>query len=175
MTTRHTQDTDTLAAKADLILASAREKFGFEPNLIREMVKSPAAAQVYLGADVAMEDAALGTVEQEIVKLAVSTRNKCHYCTKAHWLGGRMAGAGEADLNTILRGSIPQDERLGRLVEAAFLIMDKQGWLDAEDLRNLEARGIDRRQVYDIVALIAQKTISNYINHRTYAKAGLLT
>jgi hypothetical protein len=43
--------------------------------------------------------------------------------------------------------------------------MAKIGWLDAADLRTLEERGITKAKLYEIIAFIGLKTISNYINH----------
>ena len=40
-----------------------------------------------------------------------------------------------------------------------------RGLLAPGDLTSLEAEGVDRSQLYEVVALIALKTLSNYVNH----------
>ncbi len=149
----------------DDAFAAVREKYGFVPNLIREMSKSPAAARVYLDGQEAMAGASLGSREQQAVQLAVSAYNRCDYCQAAHRAGGRTAGIPASDLDAIQKNSLPRDARLRSLVSATHLLLLRRGFLSAADLTALEAEGIDRGQVYEIVALIGLKTISNYVNH----------
>lgn len=54
---------------------------------------------------------------------------------------------------------------VANVVKGTRLVLAKKGWLSAEDLEALEADGIDRRQLYELIALIGLKTISTYINH----------
>ena len=62
-------------------------------------------------------------------------------------------------------GELPTDERLANLVDAIRLVMTERGWLDGEQLEMLEGRGVDRRQLYEIISIVTLKTISNYVNH----------
>lgn len=43
--------------------------------------------------------------------------------------------------------------------------MEKRGWLTPEELRQAEAKGISRNRLYEIIAYIGLKTMTNYINH----------
>jgi AhpD family alkylhydroperoxidase len=149
----------------DEVFAAVAEKFGFVPNLIREMSKSPAVARVYLDGQEAMAGASLTEKEQQAVQLAVSAYNRCEYCQAAHRLGGKMAGIAGADLDAIQKGGLPEDARLKSLASAAHLLLLRRGFLVEDDLTALEAEGINRGQLYEIVALIGLKTISNYVNH----------
>ncbi len=63
------------------------------------------------------------------------------------------------------KGALPEDRRLRSLVSATWQVLDTRGWLEVSDLANLEAEGVDRSQLYEVVALVGLKTISNYINH----------
>jgi len=151
--------------RAEQILSQVEEAYGFRPNLIEELVTSPAAAQVYLGGQESMQGASLDEAEQNAVMLAVSTRNECHYCTAAHAGIGRQVGLSERQVEAILEQEGPEDERLAALVDATDRILGKEGWLEEDDLDEFERRGVDRAQIYEIVALIGLKTVSNYVNH----------
>ena len=157
----------TLASpKAQEVLDKAKNALGFVPNLIREFAShSPAVAEVYLNANAAIADASLTAQEQQAVILAVSSYNDCHYCTAAHTAIGKMVGLPKDEIEAIKAGDLPQDDRLRTLVTATRRILDKRGWLDDADLAESEALGIDRGQLYEIIALIGIKTISNYVNH----------
>ena len=155
----------TDVAAADRVLEQVKQKFGFVPNVLAEMSKSPAALRVYVEGGVALADASLSPKEQQAVQLTVSTVNECAYCQAAHSMGGKMAGIDPADIEAIKSGGLPADEGLKGAVSAARLVHEKQGWLDADDLSALEAQGIDRRRLYDVIAITGLKLISNYVNH----------
>jgi AhpD family alkylhydroperoxidase len=150
---------------ADEVFEAVRAKFGFVPNLIREMAKSPAVARVYLGGQQAMGGASLTPAEQQMAQLGVAVYNECPYCRAAHRGGCRQAGVTTADIDLVEKGALPENRRLRAVVSATWQILDTRGWLSAPDLTGLEADGIDRAQLYELVALVGLKTISNYINH----------
>jgi len=147
------------------VFDEVRKKYGFVPNLIKEMSTSPAVAQVYLGGQQAMAAATLSAKDQQVVQLAVSVYNECVYCRAAHRMGAKLSGIAPADIAAIERGDRALDPRVSALVAATWEILDVRGWLKAADLDRFEAQGIDRAQVYEIVAIIGLKTISNYVNH----------
>lgn len=149
----------------DAIFEAVKKKFGFVPNLIREMAANSAVARVYLEGQGALAAGVLPPREQQAVQLAVSVYNECHYCRARHGVGSRMAGVSPADVEAIQKGALPDDPRLRSVVHATWLVLDMRGSLGPTDLRGLEAEGISRAQLYEIVAFIGLKTISNYINH----------
>lgn len=147
------------------IFEGVRRKFGFVPNLVRELGRSPAVARVYLGGQEAMAGASLRPREQQAVQLAIAVYNECGYCRAAHGLGAEGAGIAPADVEAIAQGRPPENPRIRSLVLTTWQLLDARGWLADADLAAIEAQGIDRVQLYEIVALVGLKTISNYINH----------
>ena len=145
----------------------AENAFGFVPNLIREMTDyNPTVASTYLASNAALEEGGVLTpAEQQVVILAISSHNSCHYCTKAHAAAGSAAGLSDEVIQTINEGGLPSDDRLKTLVQATRRILTTRGWLTEAHQEELEANGVDRAQLYEIVTLIGIKTISNYINH----------
>lgn len=145
---------------------SAREALGFLPNLVEELSEhNPAAAKLYLATTDLIEDGTLTTPEREVVLLAVSRYNDCHYCTSVHGKMAVSAGLDRETVDAINSGGLPSDERLRVLVQATRLMLDKRGWLDDEDLESLANKGVDRAALFEINALIGIKTFSNYVNH----------
>lgn len=152
-------------AAENAIFEAVKKKFGFVPNLIREMSRNPAVARVYLEGQDALAGGVLSPAEQQVVQLAVSAFNECDYCRAAHGLGSRMAGVAAAEIEAIQKGELPDDRRLRSLVHSTWLVLDTRGSLGDNNVAALEAEGIDRAQLYEIVAIVGLKTISNYINH----------
>lgn len=151
--------------KREEIFSMVREKFGFVPNLIKELALSPSVAETYLKIYELMEGSSLTQKDIHSVAIAISKENDCKYCVKAHSAIGKQSGIAPEDIELLKAGKDPKDERLNAVVAAGRLIHEKRGWLDAEDIKDLQARGVDKGQLYEIVTIIAHKTISNYVNH----------
>ncbi len=143
----------------------AQSTFGFVPNLIKEMAISPVPAKLYLIAQEYLRDGVLSAQEQNAVQLALATDNECHYCVPAHWAAAKMAGMDACDLNAIRQGHAPENPEFNGLIYAARLIHSKQGRLSKSDYDDLDAWGIDRPKLYEIVVLLALKTLTHNINH----------
>lgn len=157
--------TAATVSSVDKTLGQVERALGFVPNLFKEMSASPATLKVYLSGQEALRGGALSASEQQAVQLAVSAANSCHYCQAAHeWLG-RKVGLSLEDGTAIRKGGLPAAEWLAPVVRATRLLLEKKGWLTAGDLAALEQEGITKAKVYEIVAFIGLKTISNYINH----------
>jgi len=157
--------TTATPTQAEPLLRKAEEKFGFVPNVLSEMAKSPAALAVYMGGQEALSQGTLSDKQRMAVELAVSAANKCAYCVSAHSWGGKLVGISPSDIETIRTGGRPQDADVAGVVHAARRLMEKKGWLDDQDLRELEEEGIDRGALYEIIAIIAIKLVTNYVNH----------
>ncbi len=157
--------TESTIAQTARILADIKNKIGFVPHLFEEMNNNPATLLVYIKGQEALTHGSLTHREQQAVQLAVSTTNGCHYCRAAHQWLGRQAGIPSADLDAISAGNLPKDEPLAALVRATRMVLFRKGWLTTGDLEVLEQQGITRAKLYEIVAIIGLKTISNYVNH----------
>jgi len=151
--------------QAQEIREIVKDKWDFVPNLVEQLVVSPETARLYLDGSEIIAGGVLNEEEQNAVKLAVSASNGCRYCRSAHRALGRQAGTSAADLERIDDGELPSDERLANLVRATRLVMEKRGWIYESDLATLESDDVDRRQLYEIVSLVALKTISNFVSH----------
>ncbi|MES3629566.1 MAG: carboxymuconolactone decarboxylase family protein [Longimonas sp.] len=150
----------------DRSVKMAQAYYGLVPEIIKVVNKhNPAVAQIYIAAMELMEEGELPDDEREAVILTVSRYNDCHYCARTHAALGYAAGLSKESIEAINQGRLPADERLKAVVQATRLMLDKEGWLNDDDLAQLEKRGITRMHLYEINALISLKTLSNYINH----------
>lgn len=142
------------------------KKYGFLPNLLKEFGETaPAVLELYLAGSRAMEKSSLNNKERNAVMLAVSAANGCRYCTAVHSTMLQAAGLSLEDIKNINQGAAPRDERLAAIVGATKQILQLRGWLKKPELTELEAKGVNKTLVYEIIALIGLKTITNYVNH----------
>ncbi len=158
-------NTQTASTSRTAALHRARRLFGFVPSLLLKIARSPAAANAYLAAMEALQHGALTEAEQHVVMLAVSAANESRYCMVAHSEFAQAAMVTTPDLDSVTALEAPSDMRLKALTKVTWRVIEKRGWLDDSDMNEFEQIGIERNQIYEIIAFIAVKTISNYIHH----------
>ena len=152
--------------RKNTIKETVKGAFGFLPNLMDNLIDAnPAVAEFYLKGAEALGGGNFSEKERQAAFLAVSALNGCKYCGAAH---GKMAiGAGltEDQIKAIFSGKDTNDDRLNSLARAARLIVEKRGWLDDSELSSLEAKGVSKSDLTELVGIAALKTITNYFNH----------
>ncbi|TGY88444.1 carboxymuconolactone decarboxylase family protein [Marinicauda algicola] len=152
-------------ADARETLEEAREAFGFVPNLLGVLAESPAAVEAYTTLNRIYEDSGLDDEERQIVLLAISYENACHYCMAAHTATGKQAGLDEETLEALREGGPLPDAKQNALAEFARKVVRQRGELSGEDVDAFLEAGYLRKHVFDVLLGNAIKTLSNYANH----------
>ena len=124
-------------------------------------------AQAYLDGQAALSKGTLRLKERQVVQLLASQMNGCEYCIASHGTSSLMAGITPDDAKKMAQGGLPADPDLAAIGEATRLIVDQRGNLSADQLADLEARGVTRQKLFEIITLVAMKLITNYVSHVT--------
>jgi uncharacterized peroxidase-related enzyme len=161
--TLHTLESAPEASRASM--AATEHKFGFTPNLIREMAEAPATVQGYLALGALLEQTSLSPAEQQLVLASVSLANSCEYCVAAHSAGLRQAGLPLAELAALRDGRALADPKLEALRAFTIALVEERGWVPPEALDGFRAAGYGNRQILEVILAVGMKTISNYVNH----------
>ena len=138
---------------------------GFVPNLFATYAYSENALQNYLALSGAKTS--LKAKEKEVVNLAVSQVNECAYCLAAHTAIGKMNGFTDAQVLELRAGKASFDTKLNALAKLAKNITESRGNTDATILDNFFNAGYSKGNLIDVISLVGDKTISNYINNTT--------
>ena len=71
-----------------------QEKLGFVPNVLRAYAFDTAKLQAFIDMvdDLMLADSGLSKLEREMIAVAVSAVNHCHYCLTAHGAAVRQRG-----------------------------------------------------------------------------------
>ena len=159
----HTLATAPEASKP--FLDGAQKAFGLVPNLIGEFAESPAVIEGYLALSGALKKASLTDLEREVVLIAASIENGCHYCVAAHTTVTQAQKLDQTVIAAVRAGGPIAEARLEALRAFAVAVVRERGWVsDAEVQRFLDA-GWTRAAVLEVVLGVGLKTISNYVNH----------
>lgn len=161
--TIHTKET---APKKSLgILESTEKAFGFIPNLVAVLAESPAGVKGYRTLMDIFDESSLTPTERQVVLLAVSRYNECHYCVSAHSVIADMQKVPQ-DVTNAIRDDLPiADNKLESLRAFTTKVVDKRGWVSKEDIQVFLDSGYARQQLIEVITGVSLKTYSNYINH----------
>jgi len=159
----HTIDTAPEAARP--LLEESAKAFGRIPNLHAVMAESPEHLEAYKNLHALFERSDLSKVERNVVWLTINVENACHYCVPAHTAIAMMQGVDEATINALRAGDALDDPKLEALRQFTLAIVRQRGVLDTQQVSTFLEAGYARRHVLDVLLGVAQKTLSNYVNH----------
>ena len=148
-------------------LEATRKAMGMVPNMYGAMANLPALLDTYShGYARFRAGAGFTPVEQEIVLLAVSRFNGCHYCVAAHsFVADAMSKVPAAITDAIRDGRPIADARLEALRRFAHVMTESRGNPGPADARAFLDAGYTETHILAIILAISVKVISNYTNH----------
>jgi AhpD family alkylhydroperoxidase len=135
---------------------------GMLPNLYAVIGNSSNALGSYLTFSEAQKNGSFNTKEREAIFLAVSEENGCNYCISAHTTIAKMSGFAEEE-TLQLRAGNHSDRKLSILTNLAKSIIANRGRADEELVQSFFEIGYDEKSLVDLVALVVDKTFTNYI------------
>ena len=145
------------------IFDQLNSKLGFVPNLYAYYAKNETALGDYL--TLQNRKSTLKAKEREVVNLVVSEVNGCRYCQSAHTVIGKMNGFSDEQVLEIRRGSASFDEKLDALAKFTKSVSENKGRATEAAKEAFFAAGYGEENLIDVVIVIGDKIISNYIRN----------
>ena len=146
-------------------ILAVQEKSGFVPNVFLTLAYRPDEFRAFFAYhDALMEkDSGLTKAEREMIVVATSAANQCHYCVIAHGAILRIRAK-----NPLVADQIAINYRKADITERQKVMLDfalsvclsAQGVTDA-DLEAVKAYGFTDDDVWDIAAIAAFFALSN--------------
>lgn len=135
---------------------------GILPNIYAVIGHSANALGSYLGFSEAQKNGSFNAKEREAIFLAVSEENGCNYCLSAHTAIAKMSGFSEDETLELRAGTI-EDKKLNVLTNLSKSIIANRGRADENFVKEFYEAGYDEKALVDLVALVVDKTFTNYI------------
>lgn len=148
------------------IFDNLHKMVGFVPNLYAYFAKNETALADYLALQ--NRKSTLRGKEREIINLVTSQVNNCRYCQSAHTVLGKMNGFTDEQVLEIRKGSASFDSKLDALVKFTFSVVENRGRATDESKEAFFAAGYTEANMIDVVIVVADKTVSNYIHNLTH-------
>lgn len=156
---------EQVSEKNQAIFDNLTKALGFVPNLYATYAYSDTALENYL--NLANAKTSLSAKEKEVVNLAVSQVNECVYCLSAHTAIGKMNGFTDEQILELRTGSASFDNKLDALAKLAKNVTENRGRTDEDVVDNFLNSGYTKANLVDVIVLVGDKTISNYLHSTT--------
>ena len=139
--------------------------YGRVPNLYATFALNETALPDYLALQ--NRKTTLSAKEREIVNLVVSVVNDCKYCVPAHTTVSKMVGFTDEQIIEIRRAQISFDEKYDALAKFVKEVAFNRGRPSEKASIALFEAGYNQANVIDIMILVGDKIISNYLHNFT--------
>jgi alkylhydroperoxidase family enzyme len=165
MTTFPSHDLDTAPEGSKPLLEKSQAAFGRLPGLHKVMADSPQHLEAYQVLHGLFQASDFDADELTVVWQTINVEHECHYCVPAHTGIAKMMKVSD-DIIEALRNETPlPSEKLEALRTFTLEVVRQRGNVTEEQFNAFFAAGYSHRAVLDVVLGVAQKTMSNYVNH----------
>lgn len=144
-----------------VLFDSLTKNIGRVPNLYAVYAHSENALGSYLA--LAGAKTSLKAKEKEVVNLVVSQVNQCGYCLAAHTAIAKQHGLTDEQILEIRRVDITFDSKFAALAKLTASIAENKGHADEQLIQDFYAAGFNEGSLIDVVMVVGDKTITNYI------------
>lgn len=157
-------DQETAPESAKQTLAAVNRANGFTPNLFRALANSPSTLKGFAALLEANDGGTLSPMERQIVQLTASIENQGRYCVAGHSAFAARTGLPVEPIRAIRDGRPLADKRYQGLVDFTRAVVRNRGHVTNDDKAAFEASGFTAEQIFEVIAGIALKTITNYVS-----------
>lgn len=148
-------------------LAKTEERVGFVPNVLLAYGFDNTKLRAFLDManDLMLGDSELSRLEREMIAVAVSAVNHCHYCLTAHGAAVRVR-SGDPELGELIVQNYRAAElepRQKAMLDFAVKLTERPDLIEDEDRQKLRDAGFSERAIWDIAAVAGFYNMSNRI------------
>jgi len=158
-------DLETAPEGSKPLLEKSQAAFGRLPGLHKVLAESPQAFEAYQNLHHLFTQTDFDADELTVVWQTINVENECHYCVPAHTGIAKMMNVSD-EIITPLRDETPlPSAKLDALRTFTLRTLRNRGNVDEAHLQEFFDAGYGHRAVLDVILGLAQKTMSNYVNH----------
>ena len=152
-------------------ITDVQDKAGFIPNVFLALAHRPAEFRAFFDYHDALmlKDSGLSKAEREMIVVATSAANACHYCVIAHGAILRIYAKNPliADQIAVNYHKADITPRQQALLDFAMTVALHPQEIDDIDRAQLYEHGFDDEDIWDIGAIAAFFALSNRMAHLT--------
>jgi uncharacterized peroxidase-related enzyme len=156
---------DDLDPEMQAYFAKCQEKLGFIPNVLKAYAfdNTKLKAFVAMADEMMLADSGLSKLEREMIAVAVSSVNHCHYCLTAHGAAVRQR-AKDPEMGELIAQNYRAADLAPRqkaMLDFAVLLTEAPDKIEEADRDELRSAGFTDRDIWDIAAVASFYNMSN--------------
>lgn len=159
----HDQDSAPEASKP--LLENSIKGAGMIPNLHAVMAEAPGLLEGYQRLHKLFTETSFNADEQTVVWQSINVEHSCHYCVPAHTGIAKQMGVDDQITDALRNETALPTDKLEALRDFTLSVVRERGAVGDKAVRAFLDAGYTQRQVLEVVLGVAQKTMSNYVNH----------
>jgi uncharacterized peroxidase-related enzyme len=142
-----------------------QEKLGFVPNVLRAYAFDAGKLKAFIDMvdDLMLAESGITKVEREMIAVAVSAVNHCHYCLTAHGAAVRQRAKdpmlGEIIAQNYRAAGLPPRQKA--MLDFAVKLTEHPSKMEEADRAGLRTAGFNDRDIWDIAAVASFYNMSN--------------
>src|SRR5439155_20353072 len=152
-------------------LMAVQEKSGFIPNVFLTFARRPDEFRAFFAYHDAMmeKDSGLSKAEREMIVVATSAANQCHYCVIAHGAILRIRAKNPVIANQIEVNYRKADitPRQRDMLDFAMKVSQEANTVSEADFAEIAGHGFSDDDIWDIAAIAAFFALSNRLANVT--------
>ncbi|WP_018693127.1 carboxymuconolactone decarboxylase family protein [Algicola sagamiensis] len=156
---------DTAPQDSRPLLENSMKSFGMIPNLHAVMAASPPVLKAYQTLHELAQQTAFTPEELCVVWLEISVEHECNYCVPAHTAIAAMMDVSAKIVHAIREMKPLPKAKLEVLRQFTLDVLRQRGRVSDKCIQEFLSAGYEQRHILDIVLILSQKIMSNYINH----------
>jgi len=176
MSTFTIHDLDSAPEGSKPLLENSLKGFGMIPNLHGVMAEAPSVLEAYQQLHKLFQETSFNKDELTVIWQTINVEHECHYCVPAHTAVAHMMKVDAALTEALRNGEAMPTQKLQVLHDTTLAMVRNRGHLSEDEITAFYAVGYKQQQLLEIVLGLAQKVMSNYVNHiaRTPVDEGFL-
>jgi alkylhydroperoxidase family enzyme len=158
-------DQDSAPADSKPLLEKSMEGFGMIPNLHAVMAEAPGLLEAYQRLHQLFTETSFNADEQTVVWQSINVEHSCHYCVPAHTGIAKQMKVDDEITDALRNETALPTAKLEALRDFTLSVVRERGNVGDKAVQDFLDAGYTQRQVLEVVLGVAQKTMSNYVNH----------
>jgi uncharacterized peroxidase-related enzyme len=154
-----------LTPKLQAYFDKCQDKLGFVPNVLRAYAFDTTKLQAFIDMvdDLMLADSGISKLEREMIAVAVSSVNHCHYCLTAHGAAVRQRSGdpllGDQIVHNFRAADLNDKQKV--MLEFSVKLTEQPDKIVEADRAALREAGFSDRDIWDIAATAAFYNMSN--------------
>ncbi|WP_343044140.1 carboxymuconolactone decarboxylase family protein [Marinifaba aquimaris] len=146
-------------------LQELKANLGMLPNLYGVLAAAPEALKAYLELHQHVLNSSFNAEEITVVWQTINVEHRCTYCVPAHTGIALSMKVDNAIIEALRNKQAMPNEKLEVLHQTTLAMVRSRGQLTDQQAEAFFAAGFSKQQLIEIVLVLSQKVISNYVNH----------